>query len=64
MEVTFGQGTELATTVGVGIGSVIAVVCSWERNKSILWAVLAGWLSWVYVVYFAITRRPEERRRR
>lgn len=47
---------------GVGLGSVIAVVCSWQRNRSILWAVLAGLLSWVYVVYFAITRRPDETR--
>ena len=47
---------------GVGRGSVIAVVCSWQRNRSILWAILAGLLSWVYVAYFAITRRPDETR--
>jgi hypothetical protein len=47
---------------GVGLGSVIAVVCSWQRNRSIMWAILAGLLSWVYVLYFAITRRPEETR--
>ena len=47
---------------GVGLGSVIAVVCSWQRNRSILWAVLAGILSWFYVIYFAITRRPDETR--
>jgi hypothetical protein len=45
---------------GVGLGSVIAVVCSWQRNRSILWAILAGILSWLYVIYFAITRRPDE----
>ena len=45
---------------GVGIGSVIAVVCSWQRNRSILWAILAGILSWFYVFYFALTRRPDE----
>ena len=32
---------------GVGLGSVIAVVCSWQRNRSILWAILAGVLSWL-----------------
>ena len=47
---------------GVGLGSVIAVVCSWQRNRSILWAILAGLLSWLYVLYFALTRRPEETR--
>ena len=45
---------------GVGIGSVIAVVCSWQRNRSILWALLAGIFSWLYVLYFALTRRPDE----
>jgi hypothetical protein len=47
---------------GVGLGSVIAVVCSWQRNRSILWAILAGVLSWLYVLYFALTRRPDEMR--
>lgn len=45
---------------GVGLGSVIAVVCSWQRNRSILWAILAGFLSWFYVIYFALTRQPDE----
>ena len=41
---------------GVGLGSVIAVVASWSRNESILWAILHGIFSWLYVIYFAITR--------
>ncbi len=45
---------------GVGLGSVLAVVCSWQRNRSILWAFLAGILSWFYVIYFALTRQPDE----
>lgn len=45
---------------GIGIGSAIAIVCSWQRNRSILLAILAGILSWFYVIYFAITRRPDE----
>jgi hypothetical protein len=45
---------------GLGLGSVIAVVCSWHRNRSILWAILAGILSWLYVIYFAIDRKPGE----
>jgi len=46
---------------GIGIGSAIAIVCSWQRNRSILWAILAGILSWFYVIYFAITRKPDEK---
>lgn len=45
---------------GLGFGSVLAIVCSWQRNRSILWAILAGILSWFYVIYFALTRQPEE----
>jgi hypothetical protein len=47
-----------AVHAGVGLGSVIAVVCSWHRNQSILWAILAGILSWLYVIYYAITEKP------
>ncbi len=50
------QATTQVVSGGVGLGSVIAVVASWDRNKSILWAILAGILSWLYVIYFALTR--------
>lgn len=50
----------IVTQSGIGLGSVIAVVCSWQRNRSILWGVLAGIFSWFYVIYFALTRRPDE----
>jgi hypothetical protein len=54
------DGPTIVTQSGIGLGAVIAVVCSWQRNRSILWALLAGILSWFYVIYFAITRRPDE----
>jgi hypothetical protein len=47
-----------AIHAGVGLGSVIAVVASWHRNQSILWAILAGILSWFYVIYYALTEKP------
>ena len=47
---------------GIGIGAALAIVCSWQRNRSILWAILAGILSWFYVIYFALTRRPDEQK--
>ena len=59
-EITAIQTQTVAQT-GIGLGSVIAVVCSWQRNRSILWAILAGILSWFYVIYFAETRQPGER---
>ena len=36
---------------GVGLGTIIAVVVSWSRNKSILWAIIHGILGWFYVIY-------------
>ena len=54
------HSTTIVTQTGVGLGSIIAVVCSWHRNRSILWAILAGILTWFYVIYFALTRQPDE----
>jgi len=51
-----------AISSGIGLGSVLAVVVSWERNKSVLLALLHGIFSWLYVIYFVITRKPEERK--
>jgi fucose permease len=48
--------TDRAIDGGIGLGSIIAVVASWSRNKSIIMAILAGLMGWVYVVYFAFTR--------
>lgn len=56
------QTTNTVAETGIGLGSAIAVVCSWQRNRSILWAILAGILSWLYVIYFALTRRADERK--
>ena len=52
--------TTVVTQNGIGIGAALAIVCSWQRNRSLLWAILAGIFSWLYVIYFAITRKPEE----
>ena len=39
---------------GIGFGSALAMTISWSLNKSLLWAIIHGLLSWVYVVYYAI----------
>jgi hypothetical protein len=43
-----------ATKAGIGFGSALAITISWTANKSLLWAIIHGALSWVYVVYYAI----------
>lgn len=56
------ERVHFVTQSGLTLGSVLAVVCSWDRNKSIILAIIAGLFSWLYVLYFALTRRPGETR--
>ena len=39
---------------GVSFGSALAMVISWTANKSLLWVIVHGLLSWIYVVYYAL----------
>ena len=39
---------------GIGFGTALAIAISWSVNKSLLWAVIHGLLSWIYVVYYAL----------
>jgi hypothetical protein len=41
---------------GIGLGTVIAAILSWNANHSVLWAVLHGFLGWLYVIYYVVTR--------
>lgn len=38
------------------MGMMLAIALSWSRNLSILWCIVHGLLSWLYVMYFAWTR--------
>ena len=42
------------TVTGFTLGTVVAVALSWSVNKSILWAILHGFLSWLYVIYYLV----------
>ena len=46
-----------ATSTGISLGSAIAVTVSWSLHHSLLWAVIHGILGWLYVIYYAVTRR-------
>lgn len=41
---------------GFSLGTVIAVALSWSANQSILWAIIHGFLSWFYVIYYVLFR--------
>jgi hypothetical protein len=36
---------------GIGLGFIVAAIISWNRNHSILLALLCGLLGWLYVIY-------------
>ncbi len=50
------SGKSDAAKAGIGFGSALAITISWGVNKSILWAIVHGILSWLYVIYYAIKR--------
>ena len=39
---------------GVSFGTVLAIVISWSRNSSLLWAIVHGVFGWLYVIYYAL----------
>lgn len=45
-----------SVSTGITFGSALAIAISWSVNKSILWAILHGIFSWLYVIYYALTR--------
>ena len=45
-----------AVSHGISFGSALAIAISWTTHQSILWAILHGFFSWFYVVYYAFTR--------
>ena len=55
----YGYGYQRPVYVypGIGLGTVIAVVVSWSRNKSIIWAIIHGLFGWFYVLYALFVKR-------
>ena len=41
---------------GISFGSALAIAISWSQHHSILWAIVHGFLSWLYVIWYALTR--------
>jgi hypothetical protein len=44
-------------TSGISMGSALAMILSYVEHHSILWAIISGILSWVYVIYYVIMYR-------
>jgi len=45
-----------AAQAGIGFGTALAITISWSVNHSVLWAIIHGLLSWLYVIYYVVTR--------
>lgn len=41
------------SAAGYLMGMALAMILSFSHNSSILWCILHGVLSWLYVIYFA-----------
>jgi hypothetical protein len=53
----YGYAHPVYVLPGVGLGTIIAVVVSWSRNKSIFWAIIHGLLGWLYVIYAILVKK-------
>jgi hypothetical protein len=44
------------TSVGYGLtfGNALAIAISWSQNHSVLWSIIDGFLSWLYVLYYLL----------
>ena len=42
---------------GITFGTALAMAISFHVNQSVLWAMIHGLLSWLYVIYFVIRFR-------
>ncbi|MBM4193043.1 MAG: hypothetical protein FJ202_01515 [Gemmatimonadetes bacterium] len=45
-----------AARAGIGFGSALAITISWSEHHSLFWAIVQGFMSWLYVIYYALTR--------
>lgn len=52
----FTQRSVSVARAGASLGTVIAVAISWDKHQSILLAIIHGLLSWLYVLWHAVTR--------
>jgi hypothetical protein len=41
---------------GVSFGTALAIAISFTTNHSVLWAIIHGLFSWLYVIYYLLVR--------
>ena len=50
------MGRKEVAKQGITFGTALAIAISWSMHESIIWAIIHGFFSWLYVIYFALTR--------
>ncbi|BDU59611.1 hypothetical protein FLA4_00210 [Candidatus Rickettsia kotlanii] len=41
---------------GIALGTILAIVISFNVNKSILWAIIHGFFGWLYIICYLENR--------
>jgi hypothetical protein len=41
---------------GITFGTALAMAISFDTHRSVLWAIVHGVCSWLYVFYYLVTR--------
>ena len=41
---------------GISFGTALAIAISFTTNHSVLWAIIHGLLSWIYVIYYLLVK--------
>jgi len=49
------QRSAQVVKAGASFGSALAIAISWSVHHSIIWAIIQGFFSWAYVLYYALT---------
>jgi hypothetical protein len=39
---------------GISFGTALAIAISYTHNHSVLWAIIHGFFSWLYVIYYVL----------
>ncbi len=51
-----GFNVPFGSKSAITFGSALAITISWSIHKSVLWAIIHGFFSWFYVIYYVLTR--------
>jgi hypothetical protein len=45
---------------GISFGTALAIAVSFNQNHSIIWAIIHGFLSWFYVIYYLLFKKKRK----